>query len=115
MSRFANLFRGHLAAVHEHEFAQSVTVTTPDGTATPTPAVLSNPSVQTRRTAHGTTRVMHRRCRFTRLTTVRHDATVTIDGTDWQIEDTLAVVANGCGVNLIRTLATEPSRNGYRR
>lgn len=113
-SRFSALFSGRVAAAHENQFAQSVSVTT-NGTTVVTPAVCHLVKIQTRTTNLGEIRVALRRVRFTLLTTIADNAIVTIDGEDWSIEDRLASIESGCEVNLVRTLASEVSRMGLRR
>lgn len=114
MSLFTRLLASSAGAVHEHVFATGISFTVA-GLTTPTPAVLHAIEATTRTDAHGSRRVITRRCRFTNLDTIRHDAIVTIGGDDWTIEDNLTSAAPGVTVRLIRELATQPSRRDYRR
>lgn len=110
MSRFSQSFAGKVAAAHEHQFSQSVTLTE-QNTPSTQPAVLHTAIAETR----GEKRVHTRKCRFTKLQSLRHDAIVTIDGQDWQIDQVHSITATGVLCTLVRTLVNEVARSGYRK
>lgn len=114
MSRFASALAGSVHAAHCHYFATSVVVTEA-GTPTTTPAVLHNAKAETRVVDGTTQSVTTRRCRFTALAELRDDATVTIDGVDWSIDNIAPLTGGSITATLIRYVATEPARSGYRR
>lgn len=118
MSRFASALAGSVHAAHAHHFATSVVVTQA-GTPITTPAVLHNAKAETRVVDGTTTQVITRGCRFTALTDLRDDATVTITtggvSLDWSIDAIETLTGGSIVARLIRHVATEPARPGYRR
>ncbi len=114
MSRFASALAGSVHAAHSHYFATSVVVTQA-GKPVTTPAVLHNAKAETRVVDGTTQSVTIRRCRFTELTELRDDATVTADGVDWSIDSIATFTGGSVVASLIRYAAQEPARSGYRR
>lgn len=110
MSRHNSAFGGSIAAAHETYFARLVLVSEA-GTTTSTPAVLHRVLTDTR----GDNRASTRRCRFTQLTAIRHDAIVTVDGLDWQIDAVHSEGPSGVDLTLVRTDVHEAARGGYRK
>lgn len=113
MSRFRQSFQGIVAAAHRHHFASSVTLNEA-GTIITTPAVLHTIKTDTRVIDGETQRVSTRRCRFTDITTIRHDAITTIDSIDWTIDEVHSQGPSGVEVTLTRLQVHEQARNGYR-
>lgn len=116
MSRFSNLFGGAIGAAHASIFSRPVQIRWTGQAALSTPAVVHNARQSFRRDAAGGSKsVLMRRCRFTEFSSVRHDAIVTIDGDDWQIDEILTTDTPGTEVELMRTLRHEAGRSNYRR
>lgn len=112
-SIFAGLAESARAA-HDHYFGEQVSLAEP-GTATRNErAVLGRTRAVTRETDQGQRRVTVRDCRFIGLSTLRHDAVVTIDGAEWSIEEITNRSASGIECVLSRFEAYEVARQGYR-
>lgn len=114
MSLFNKLAAGARAA-HNHFFGSDVYLTSQPG-ATPTlvDAVLGRETVETRREDNRDVRYLVRECRFLSITSVRHDAVVTIDGLLYSIDHIEGRQASGLTVKLQRTTVTESNRPQYR-
>jgi hypothetical protein len=117
-----SLFRDMAATVHaahEEYFADTVSVQTP-GQEEPeeTPAVLYRVEIVDRASNGSVDRIATRRCRFTQLATIRHDALVLIgqeeDQETWTIDSVGERTASGLKVVLRRVQRHKTSRPGYR-
>lgn len=114
MSRFRQSFQGIVAAAHRHQFASPVLLNQA-GTVTTTPAVLHTIKTDTRLVDGDTQRVSTWRCRFTDITSIRHDAITTIDSNDWTIDAVHSEGPSGVEVTLIRLQIHEQARDRYRK
>lgn len=114
MSKFGDL-AGAARAAHEHYFADSVTLKEPGSASQTVPAVIGKVETETRTDEQGhQQRVSVRQIRFTTITTVRHDARVTVVGDDWSIDQVLTRTASGLTVRLQRIETHSVSRVNYR-
>ena len=110
---FSDLAAG-ARADHAAYFGGTVTLAEPGSAARSVPAVLGKIQVETRHEDSREVRVSVRLCRFTSLTTVNHEAIVTINGANWSIDQLGERQGSGLTVTLRRTLAHEVNRTGYR-
>lgn len=113
MSLFKNLASSARAA-HDVYFGDTVELLESGVTSSPR-VVLGPEQVQTREIDGDEHRVRTRACRFVSLTSVRHDALVTIDGVTWQIESVGNRTASGLNCTLVHSQAHAVQRPGYRR
>lgn len=114
MSTHASFFRSAAGSLHERFFSTSVAVEQA-GVTVHTPATLGNARATVRTVNGSTMKAIARTIRLTQLATLRDDATITIDGEAWSVEGTQPLESGGISVSLVRHLATEPARAGYRR
>lgn len=106
---------GTAKSAHTHFFATSVTLAESGTAARSVTAVLYHARTETRVDEHGNqNRVTVRDCRFTDLTTVRHDATVTIGTEIWTIDEVITREASGLYVRLKKITQHQTSRSNYR-
>ncbi len=113
----ANVFAGLATAAksaHDYYFAESVSVNEPGTAVRNERAVAGKARTETRQNEYGEQRVTVRDCRFVALTTLRHDAVVTIAGEQWAIEEVTNRSASGLEVVLRRVEASELMRPNYR-
>lgn len=114
MSKFGDMASGARGA-HAHYFADSVTLNEPGVASRAVDAVVGKVRTETRTDEHGRQqRVSFRELRFVMLDDVRHDATVTVEGVQWTIDEFLKRTASGLQVRLQRTQTHEVSRTNYR-
>ena len=113
MSIFSQMAAG-ARANHGHYFGDSVTLAEPGSAARTVDAVLGAVQIETRPADGRELRIACRSCRFLGATSVRHDATVTIDGVIWSIDEFIDKQASRLTVKLKRTAAHEVARTGYR-
>lgn len=114
MSKFGDMAAGARGA-HAHYFADAVLLNEPGSAAVTVDAVVGKVRTETQTDEHGRQqRVSFRDLRFVTLTSVRHDATVTIEGVQWSIDEFLSRTASGLRVRLQRTVTHEVSRTNYR-
>ena len=116
-SIFSELAAGAREA-HEAYFADAANVSIAiPGVAQPitTTAVLHKVRTVSRRDdSNRTNRVTVRHARFPKLTSIRHDARVTIGTEVWAIDEVADLQASGLLVQLIRTESHKIGRSGYR-
>jgi hypothetical protein len=114
MSKFSDMAAGARGA-HAHYFADDVVLNEAGLAPQTVPAVVGKIRTETRTDEHGRQqRVSFRDVRFVTRLDVRHDATVTIDGVTWSIEEFTKRTASGLQVRLHRTQTHEISRTNYR-
>lgn len=114
MSLFRDLAAGARSA-HSHFFATSVTLAEPGSSPRTVKAALYKSRTETSIDQHGNqNRVTVRNCRFIDLTTVRHDATVTIGSDTWIIDEVMTHEASGLYVKLKQITQRQTTRTGYR-
>jgi uncharacterized protein YraI len=102
-------------AAHAYFFSSSVTLAETGSAARSVPVVLYSARTETRVDEHGNqNRVTVRDCRFTSLTAVRHDATVTIGTEIWTIDEVITREASGLYVRLKKIVQHQTSRTSYR-
>lgn len=111
-SPFASLIGG-VARSHESHFAADVSISQSGATIT-TPAVIHKSRADTRVIDGSTVVVTTRKVRFTAITTLRDDATVTIGNEVWTVES-IHRYTTGIAAMLVRTEMQEPARKGFRR
>lgn len=113
-SIFANL-AASVKTTHEHFFAELVALNEAGQAVRNVPAVLGKVETRSRIDEHGRQqRDSIRLCRFTSLSDVRHDATVTIGSEVWSIESVVKRSASGLQVQLSREQTHEVARVNYR-
>lgn len=114
MSVFRNLASSARAA-HAQFFGETVTLTESGSAARSVDAVPGKVRIESRTDDSGRQqRVALRMLRFTSITDVRHDATVTIDGETWSIDQTIERTASGLQVQLMRVQTHNIARPNYR-
>jgi hypothetical protein len=102
-------------AAHAHFFSGSVTLAEPGSAPRAVKAVLYKAKTETVVDQSGNqNRVTVRECRFTELTTVRHDATVTIGTETWIIDEVMTHEASGLYVRLKKMAQHQTTRTNYR-
>ncbi len=101
-------------AAHSSFFGTKVLLTEPGTTERSVPVVLGDEKIETRREDNRELRVSVRECRFTTLTSVRHDATVKIAGVLWSIDHFMDRQASGLTVQLRRSTVHTENRPSYR-
>jgi hypothetical protein len=100
---------------HAHYFSSSVTLAEPGTSPRTVTAVLYKAKTETVVDQSGNqNRVTTRECRFTELTTVRHDSTVTIGAEVWTIDEVMTHEASGLYVRLKKTAQHQTTRTNYR-
>lgn len=114
MSLFRDMAAGARSA-HAHFFATSITLAEPGSSPRNVKASLYKSKTETVIDQSGNqNRVTVRMCRFIDLTTVRHDATVTIGADTWIIDEVMTYEASGLYVKLKQIAQRQTTRTGYR-
>ena len=102
-------------AAHAHFFGGSVSlIAYPGAVATNVDAVLGTERIETRREDNRDVRYFVRECRFRDLTTIRHDAIITVGTLNYSIDHELARQGSGITVQLRRTTLVDANRPNYR-
>ena len=120
VSIFRNLAASARAA-HAHYFSagsNATIVRSPGSAAQPVNVILGEETVDTRREGNSDVRYYVRECRFVALTSVRHDAVITITtpGGDlrYSIDQFIDRQASGLTVKLKRCDVIDTNRSSYR-
>lgn len=115
MSIFKSLAAGARAA-HGHYFGTStgVTIQDPGGAVKTVQVVLGEEMVETRREGSSDVRYYIRECRFVTLTSVRHDAVITVGTNRYSIDQFLDRQASGLTVKIKRQAVIDTNRDRYR-